>query len=113
MPIVNYEERENFVILRINEPKIFQEKVFIFREQILNIMKNNIDKFILDLSEVEVINSSGLGVLLLMHDRLDKKNGKMVICGLNPLLKELFKRMRLNDIFQIENSVKDAEELLN
>jgi len=113
MAIVNCEEKENLTIVRINEPKIFQEKVFILREQIIDLMKSSRDKFILDLSAVEVINSSGLGVLLLMHDSLSRKNGKMILCGLNPLLKELFNRMKLNDIFHVKNSIKEAEESLS
>jgi len=62
------------------------------------------------MSNVEVINSSGLGVLILLYDKQKKNEGKLVLCGLSMLLQEIFERMRLHTLFQIESSLPDAEK---
>ena len=100
------------MVIKIIEPKIFQEKVFIFKEQLLSIIENHSNKIILDMSGVEVINSTGIGVLILINDKIKKQSGIMIICCLNNLLNELFERMRLNTIFSITDSLDNAERFV-
>ena len=108
----SFSEKKDYMVIKIIEPKIFQEKVFIFKEQLLSIIENHSNKIILDMSGVEVINSTGIGVLILINDKIKKQSGIMIICCLNNLLNELFDRMRLNTIFSITDSLDNAERFV-
>ncbi|RKY82842.1 hypothetical protein DRQ07_00115 [candidate division KSB1 bacterium] len=108
----SFSEKKDYMVIKIIEPKIFQEKVFIFKEQLLSIIENHSNKIILDMSGVEVINSTGIGVLILINDKIKKQSGIMIICCLNNLLNELFERMRLNTIFSITDSLDNAERFV-
>jgi anti-anti-sigma factor len=51
------------------------------------------------------IGSSGIGKLLLAYKRLNDLNGRLYIVGLNRDIKDLFYTFRLNEFFQIVDSL--------
>jgi anti-sigma B factor antagonist len=80
--------------LYVNESAILREK---FLEQI----KQGKNDFLLDFSNVNYIDSSGLGVLVSMEKRSKEKNGKVVLRGLSGEVKKIFELTRLTKIFEI------------
>ncbi|WP_301108488.1 STAS domain-containing protein [Sporosarcina sp.] len=56
----------------------------------------------LDLSEVNYMDSTGLGVFVGFYKEITAHNGKLVIKGLNQRLYRLFEITGLSDIMQIE-----------
>jgi len=102
------EKKGDVTVVRLLESRLYQQAVGPFRETMLALVEQGIRKIVVDLSGVEVMNSSGLGVLILVWDRLSKKKGKMAVSGLNPLLRELFVRMKLVDLFQVTETVDQA-----
>ena len=111
-PILRVEESGEITVIRINEKKLYQNAVASFQEKMISLMDAGKRNLIIDLSEVEVMNSSGLGVLILTWDRLLKENGKMVVMGLCPLMEELFQRMRLNLIFTMAETEDEAFRII-
>lgn len=47
-------------------------------------------KWVLDMSGVEYISSAGLRVVLLIAKRLKQNGGRLVLCSLQPHVKEIF-----------------------
>ena|SRR5690606_17470538 len=45
---------------------------------------------VLDLDGVDYISSAGLRVILMLAKRLKEKSGRLVLCGLQPLVHEVF-----------------------
>ena len=111
-PILRVEESGEITVIRITERKLYQNAVASFQEKMISLMDAGKRNLIIDLSEVEVMNSSGLGVLILTWDRLIKEDGKMVVTGLCPLMEELFQRMRLNLIFTMAESEEEAFRII-
>jgi anti-anti-sigma factor len=62
------------------------------------------DRVTVDLSKLEMINSSFLAALVGMKKRLDASGCTLVLCGLNPIVAEIFDRLRLNRLFDIAPS---------
>ena len=58
--------------------------------------------FILDLSGVDYINSSGLGTLVAIQKRALQNGGSVIIKGINGLVKDLFELTRLTKVFEIQ-----------
>jgi anti-anti-sigma factor len=54
-----------------------------------------------DLSKLEMINSSFLAALVGLKKRLDASGCTLVLCGLTPIVAEIFDRLRLNRLFVI------------
>jgi anti-anti-sigma factor len=62
------------------------------------------DRVTVDLSKLEMINSSFLAALVGMKKRLGASGCMLVLCGLNPIVAEIFDRLRLNRLFDIVSS---------
>jgi anti-anti-sigma factor len=62
------------------------------------------DRVTFDLSKLEMITSSFLATLVVMKKRLDASGCTLVLCGLNPIVAEIFDRLRLNRLFDIAPS---------
>lgn len=107
--ILRIEHDEHVVILRLTEKKLYQHAVPEFQETVKRLVEQGKTHYLIDLSIVELMNSSALGVLILLADGVRKNNGRMVVTGYNRLLEELFERMRLDTLFQM---IKDPQAAL-
>jgi len=68
-------------------------------------------RVVLDLSEVEFVDSSGLGALIHMHKTLEPQ-GRLVLCGVGPKVAQLFKVTRLERVFAIAAGADEAAKLV-
>jgi anti-sigma B factor antagonist len=106
--IVEIKKDNGIAIVHVLETRLYQNSVVPFQDELVAIIDQGNAQLIVDLSEVDVINSSGLGVLILVSDRLKKSGGKLVVTGLQPLLNELFYRMHLDALFVIAETLEEA-----
>ena len=72
------------------------------REKLTDLLDDGMTLLVLNLSGLEYVDSSGLGVLISIHKRCIQKGGKMVISGLRGMVDDLFKLTRLDLVFNIE-----------
>ena len=110
----NYESfsvirKSGFAILTLHEKRIYMQLAEKFRQDITQFLQNEDKHIIINLAHVSVMNSAALGVLIALQNELEKRNGKLYVTGLQPLMKEIFLRMRLELLFEIEDS---AEKVL-
>ncbi|MBI5029144.1 MAG: STAS domain-containing protein [Chloroflexi bacterium] len=63
---------------------------------------------ILNFSELEYMNSSGIGLLVTMLIRANRQKQKLCVFGLNDHYKQIFALTRLNEAIKIYESEKDA-----
>ncbi len=65
-------------------------------------------QFIIDLKELQHINSSGLGVLITLLTKARKVGGELMLANPSDYIKNLLLITKLNTIFQIHGSMEDA-----
>ena len=74
------------------------------KEELLQLFKQNYEKVVMDFSEIESIDSSGLGKLLLFHKKLKEKEGTFVIRNIeSDYIKNMFEMIHLDKVIEIEN----------
>lgn len=66
--------------------------------------------FILDLSALEYMNSSGINVLINILTRARNQGGDVVITGLTPKIKSLLVITKLNSVFKVAEDMEEAEQ---
>ena len=59
---------------------------------------------VLDLSSVQIINSYGIGKILMCYKRLKGENGQMMVKPLTGFVKETFELLMLDSLFPIDPS---------
>lgn len=84
-------------------------QVIEFSNLVDEVISNSPDKLIIDLTDVQVINSSGLGMIVGAHTSCMKKSCKMIVVASNPKVLELFQITNLTQILSIENSLQSAK----
>ena len=63
---------------------------------------------IFDLSDLRIMNSSGLNILVHTLTLARKSGGECLICGVTEKVKKLFIITKLNTIFQVHDTEEDA-----
>ena len=71
------------------------------RAEMMSLVKQGCSILLIDLSNVEMIDSAGLGSLITAHKMIEKSGGKMEIHNASPELCTLFKAMRLDRHFAV------------
>jgi len=94
-------EKDKNLIITILEKRIYLGVTDIFAEEINKALANEFEKVIIDLKEVSVMNSTGIGVLIKTRDELLKRNKQVELINLQPLMMDIFSRMRLDILFEI------------
>lgn len=77
------------------------EDAGILRGKLLEIIDQGQKNFLVDMSNLDYIDSTGLGVLVTIHKRALQKNGTVTIKGLKGAVQDLFDLTRLNKVFTI------------
>lgn len=71
------------------------------REKLMPLCQENREVY-LDLSQVDYMDSTGLGVLIGAYKKLRSRGGRLVLTGMSARLKRLFHITRLTNVIDIE-----------
>ena len=72
-----------------------------FRDKLLKLVKEGIEELTLDLRQVEMVDSVGLGVIIAAHNSLRGIGGKLTVKNVSNDIYRLFKTMRLDQHFEV------------
>ncbi len=78
-----------------------------FKKEVIPILEPN-SKVVLDMSEVDFIDSSGLGMLLSCYRHVSAASGDLRLCNLNEQVRTLFELVRMHRVFDIYDSREEA-----
>lgn len=67
---------------------------------------------IVDMTDVSFIDSSGLGVMVAWFKMCNQEQGKLIFCGLNSHVSRIIGYAKLDKIFNIVDTLEDAEKLI-
>lgn len=99
---------KNRAIVTVTEKRIYLGITDLFREDMLSVLENDINELVVNLEHVAVMNSAGLGVLIMAQDTMKKRNGRIKLVNLQSLMQDIFARMRLDTLFEIFDSMVAA-----
>lgn len=80
---------------------MYVEGAATLREKLLVFNDEGYSRFVIDMSMVEYIDSSGLGVLVAVQKRALQRGGEVTLAGLQGIVKELFELTRLDRVFTV------------
>jgi anti-sigma B factor antagonist len=65
-------------------------------------------KFVIDLSRLEYMNSTGLNILINLMNKSRNAGGEAVIVGVKPRIMALFAVTKLNSVFTMRDTLQEA-----
>jgi anti-sigma B factor antagonist len=101
-------EREGIKILDLNGRLTVGPAANDLREAIASIQSKGNSNIILNLSEVDYIDSTGLGTLVICFTSLQKAGGELKLLNLNKRNLELLILTKLSTVFQLFSDEQDA-----
>jgi len=106
MQIHVYKDNELAVIEIEGEVDLYNSPKL--RQQLGAQINHGILKIIIDFAKVKYIDSSGLATLIEGYQKLNKLKGELKLCSMNKSIMDIFEVSRLNDVFAIYKSRKEA-----
>lgn len=104
------DKQERYSILTLNEHHLNSSIAPDLKSSLVILLNEGVNNLIMDLSNVQYIDSSGLSALL-TADRVMKANGSFVITGINhPSVKKLIEISRLDSVMTLIPTLQEAIE---
>jgi anti-sigma B factor antagonist len=80
--------------------------------EVETIIKEGINRFVINLAGMDYMNSSGLNTLVNILTKARTKGGEVMVSNVSEKVKQLFLITKLNTLFTITNSTEEAEKLI-
>lgn len=77
-------------------------------EDVLESLESKNNKVVVNLGNVDYIDSSGLGFLLIINAKLKKIDSKLVFANVRDKVKEIFLLTKINEFFKVFDSLDEA-----
>lgn len=95
----------DFTIATIGEARMDAAIAPEFRLQISQLLKAGATRIVLDLSQVEFMDSSSLGALVSLLKEVGNR-GDLIVVGAKGIVAQLFTLTRMNRVFRMADSVE-------
>ncbi len=105
---LNYEKKDNVIVVYIDSPLDIGNSPYIQRDLSTLISQFPDYNFILNMGHVELMNSAGLGVLIISAKKIEANNRRFKITNLNISVKKVIQMMDVNDIIEVYDNEEEA-----
>ena len=103
-------KENNVVLITIREKEINHNNAASFKEKLFLEIAEGRNQIILNLNEVDQMDTSGLGVLTFGKRQVNSTGGNIVLVGVNPAIQSLLKIAQLTRVFDIFDTNEEAIE---
>ncbi|MEM9425438.1 MAG: STAS domain-containing protein [Pseudomonadota bacterium] len=103
------EELGDVLVVRVLDTRIDAAVAVRFKNRMLELADTQSERVVLDLSEVEFLDSSGLGAVVGSMKQLGRSR-RLDLAGLTPTVEKVFRITRMDRVFRIFPNVDAAIE---
>jgi len=104
------ENQDNVVIFQLKNLNLDSEISAQLKAKLLILIQPDIDALIIDLTNVEYVDSSGLGALLLAQRQMKEFGMTIILVGVTENVQSMFRISQIHDVFLYADSIQDAIE---
>lgn len=104
--------KDIYIISTTGDFDLYQS--FKVKELFIKMVEKNVKKFILDLSETDYIDSSGIGTLIYIFSTAKKtKDVRICLTGITGTVRRVIELTKLTNYFIISNDINDAISIID
>ena len=78
------------------------------KELVMKMLEKNVKKFVINLEQVDYIDSSGIGALIFICSTIKKMNLKLSICNVHGSVRRVIELTKLTGYLPMTSSVEEA-----
>jgi anti-sigma B factor antagonist len=82
------------------------------KNEFANYLEQDQKFFLIDLTQLKHINSTGLGVFITLYTKVRAKGGEMVLCNPSDNIVNLLTITKLNSVFSVVQSLQEGKDKL-
>ena len=105
-------EENSIILLKLSGRILDNEQTSRLLTEVDNTISDKINKIVLDIENIEYINSNGLNCFIQLLTKARNMGGDAVIVNVPEKIKNLLLISKLNTVFTIKDSVGQANEIL-
>jgi anti-sigma B factor antagonist len=105
---IHQREREGVIILDLKGRLTVGQDVSIYRERMQKLIDSGRHSIVLNLDQVDYVDSTGLGALVMSYTTLQRAGGKVRLLNLSRRSIELLIMTKLTTIFELFNDEQNA-----
>lgn len=109
--MTTFETRNGVTLIQIGMPRLDAAAAPAFKTDLVGNITNQPDRVVVDLSGVEFMDSTGLGVFVSLL-KLMSKEGRIAVTGARPGVRKLIEVTRLDRLFPLYATLDEAEAAL-
>ncbi|HEY3874821.1 MAG TPA: STAS domain-containing protein, partial [Candidatus Kapabacteria bacterium] len=102
------EQQDETTIFRLREPRLDSRTAGQLKAEFLILAQPDIRSLIVDLSEVEHIDSAGISALLLAQRQMTIHEGELRLASVKPEVRTLLEMTQLDRVFRMFDTVEEA-----
>ena len=112
---LNLDETSGTVVATIVRPELSEEEnIEVLDRELTDLVDQyNFQQIVINFENVTYLTSAALGKFIFLHRRLHRKEGRMVVCGLNEPVETVVRTARLHEYFEIVPDVSSARMRLS
>jgi len=105
---LKYEKKENVIIVHVGSSLDIGNSPLVQRD--INTLINQFPEydFILNMEQVDIMNSAGLGVLILSSKKLESAKRSLKLSNLNIAVKKVIQLLDAHEIIDVYDNEEDA-----
>jgi anti-sigma B factor antagonist len=81
------------------------------RETVQDHLDRDVQFFLLDLSEVSIVDSCGVGLMIGLHNMIRDHDATLYLTGITHFLEKIFRMMHLDEYFHVVRDEQEVREL--
>src|ERR1700756_3944579 len=104
------EDIGDVTVVNFVDRKILDEQnIQIIGEQLFSLVDEvGRRKLLLNFGNVEYLSSAALGKLITLNKKVQSAGGRLILCNIDPQIREVFEITRLDKLFVIKNDEQEA-----
>lgn len=103
-----FEQKNGIVIVSFSGRLVDKVEAIDVSAEIEEQLNDGSTHFIIDLSGLEYMNSTGLNIIINLMNKTRNEGGEVVIAGAQPRIKALFDVTKLSSIFKLTQTLEEA-----
>jgi anti-sigma B factor antagonist len=101
---------DGILVIQCSGRIVFGDESGLLRDEVKQAVQNNIKRIVLNLGDVNYIDSGGLGTLVALHTTAHNAGGAIKLANLTKRVGDLMQVTKLLTVFEVHDSEYDALE---